>query len=66
MNKQEFKKHLYSKIDGVVFESEDDDAAAEYIGELNSIIEAIEGGKDVKAACEWVGETYLITEDGHE
>lgn len=60
-NLNDLKAHLIKKQQGIIFESADDEGAAEYHGELQSIIEVIDSGADIKAvkeACEWVGETF--------
>jgi hypothetical protein len=54
-------KRLRDRQDAIIFESEEDEGAAEFYGELQSVIDAIESGKseaEVKAACSHVGETY--------
>lgn len=62
MTLAQFRAHIAKKQSEIYHESDDDQAAWEYSGELESILDAIDQGKDVKAACEWVGEAYLVQE----
>lgn len=60
MNKEQFRNLIVEKQRSIVFESQDDEGAAEFYGELGSIIDAIDNGLDVRKACEWVGEPCLL------
>ncbi len=63
MNLQEFKKHIINKQSKIVYESDEDEGAAEYYGELQSIIDRINKGsdeKEIRQACDWVGEKCYL------
>lgn len=52
-------KNLNLTLDRIVPESDEDEGAAEYYGEVNSVIMVIEAGKsdaEIIAAAEWVGQ----------
>ncbi len=66
MTLSEFKKHLQAKQNAIKYESDEDEGACDYHAEIQSIIDAIEAGIDVKKACEWVGEEYLVTDDDYD
>jgi len=61
MDKHSLRKKLITKQQAIKFESEDDEGASDYFGELQSIINVIDAGAsevEIKKACEWVGESY--------
>lgn len=52
---------LKNKQRNIRYESSEDEGAAEYYAELQSVIDVIENGGDeqaVRKACEWVGVAY--------
>ncbi len=60
-NKDILRNKLIGKQQDIRFESEEDDGAAEYYGELQSIINVIDSGasdEEIIKACEYVGENY--------
>lgn len=60
-HKDSLRKKLVSKQQNIKYESSEDEGAAEYYAELQSIIKVIDSGAsddDIKKACEWVGESY--------
>ncbi len=64
MTKMEFRAHIRAKQSAIIFESADDEGAADYSGELQSILDVIDKCGDlaaIEAACNWVGESFLIT-----
>lgn len=63
MTKAQFKEFLLRKIQSIEHESAEDEGAMEYEGELQSIIAAIDDGRNIQDACSWVGETCLVTEE---
>jgi hypothetical protein len=60
MNRAQFREYIANKQKAIVYESDEDEGAMDYYGELQSIIDAIDNGTDVEAACSWVGETCLL------
>lgn len=55
----EYRRALIQRRDSVVHESDEDDAASEYQGEIQSIIDVIDCYgtiEEIKKAAEWVGE----------
>jgi len=65
MTKQEYRRHLTLKQKSIVFESEEDEGAAEYWADLQSIIDVIDSGAmihKIQEAADWVGETCPICE----
>ena len=42
---------IRKEIDGIVFNGPEDDGAAEYQGEMEYLIEAIENGGDIEEEC---------------
>lgn len=58
----QYRQHLVKRQSAIVYESEDDEGAMDYYGEIQSVIDAIDQGGDVKAAADWVGEAYLVEE----
>lgn len=66
MTKQEYRRHLVLKQRAIIFESEEDEGAAEYWAELQSIIDVIDSGAmihKIQQAADWVGETCPISEE---
>ena len=65
MTKPQYRQYLVNKQNNIKFESEEDDGAAEYHGELQSIIDVIDSGAmvhKIQEAADWVGESCLILE----
>lgn len=60
MTLAQYREHLLKLQAGIKYESEDDEGAAEYHGEIQSVIDAIDNGQDVRAAANWVGISYLV------
>lgn len=61
MSRESLRIKLIKKQQNIKYESNEDEGAAEYFGELQSIINVIDSGAsddDIKKACEWVGESY--------
>jgi hypothetical protein len=59
LDREKTLKNLEVTLNNIVPESDEDEGAAEYAGEVNSVIMAIKAGKsdeDVIAAAEWVGQ----------
>lgn len=62
MTRASFRAHLIRKQRLIIFESPEDEGAAEYHAELESVIEATRGGhRSIQDACDWVGEQNLVT-----
>lgn len=57
LNREQLLKELKSKQAAIVYESNEDEGAAEYHGEIQSVIDAIEAGKtdeEIIEARAWV------------
>lgn len=63
MTKSEYRYYLLKMKARVSPESHDDDAAFEHMGEIESVIQAIDEGQSdagIKTAAEWVGIPFLL------
>lgn len=66
MTKSQYRQFLTSRQAAIRPESSEDEAAAEYFGEIQSIINVIDKGgmfHKIQQAAEWVGEPFLMVEE---
>ena len=66
MTKSQYRQFLKNRQAAIIPESNEDEAAAEYFGEIQSIIDVIDKGgmfHKIQQAAECVGEPFLMSEE---